>query len=59
MSLGYAEKLSYKEDVGKVGMPELFDSSDSVQSKVRTQSLSKLSYLFFPGSGTERKSVIE
>ncbi|KAM7498999.1 hypothetical protein LguiA_023413 [Lonicera macranthoides] len=26
MSLGYAEKLSYIEDVGNVGMPEIFDS---------------------------------
>ncbi|KAF5948525.1 hypothetical protein HYC85_014482 [Camellia sinensis] len=26
MSLGYAEKLSYREDVGTVGMSEIFDS---------------------------------
>ncbi|MCO5577464.1 hypothetical protein L7F22_031296 [Adiantum nelumboides] len=35
MALGYAEKLSYREDIGKVGMPELFDSRDDLQSKVK------------------------
>lgn len=34
MSLGYAEKLSYIEDVGKVGMSELFDTSRILQEKV-------------------------
>lgn len=34
MSLGYAEKLSYKEDVGDVGMSEMFDSPDDLQQKV-------------------------
>ncbi|KAJ7523565.1 hypothetical protein O6H91_18G054200 [Diphasiastrum complanatum] len=34
MSLGYAEKLSFRADVGKVGMPELFDSDIDLQSKV-------------------------
>ncbi|GLT83690.1 hypothetical protein SLE2022_019640 [Rubroshorea leprosula] len=33
MSLGYAEKLSYIEDVGKVGMAEFFDSSSVLQEK--------------------------
>lgn len=33
-SLGYAEKLSFRADVGTVGMPELFDSSRDLQSKV-------------------------
>ncbi|KVI02064.1 Sirtuin family [Cynara cardunculus var. scolymus] len=33
MSLGYAEKLSYKEDVGAVGMSEIFDSPDVLQQK--------------------------
>ncbi|XP_078162977.1 sirtuin 1 isoform X2 [Carex rostrata] len=33
MSLGYAQKLSYKEDVGTVGMPEIFDSSRVLESK--------------------------
>lgn len=34
MSLGYAEKLSYIEDVGKVGMAEYFDSPRILQEKV-------------------------
>ncbi|GKV44588.1 hypothetical protein SLEP1_g51752 [Rubroshorea leprosula] len=33
MSLGYAEKLSYMEDVGKVGMAEFFDLSTVLQEK--------------------------
>lgn len=35
MSLGYAEKLSYIEDVGNVGMAEFFDSPQILQEKVR------------------------
>lgn len=35
MSLGYAEKLSFIEDVGNVGMTEFFDSSHILQEKVR------------------------
>ncbi|CAN0875113.1 NAD-dependent protein deacetylase SRT1 [Linum grandiflorum] len=34
MSLGYAEKLSYIEDVGSVGMAEFFDSSSLLQEKI-------------------------
>ncbi|KAG8365155.1 hypothetical protein BUALT_Bualt18G0074900 [Buddleja alternifolia] len=34
MSLGYAEKLSFIEDVGNVGMTEFFDSSHVLQEKV-------------------------
>ncbi|CAO2835754.1 unnamed protein product [Amaranthus hypochondriacus] len=34
MSLGYAEKLSYIEDVGNVGMAEYFESSHKLQEKV-------------------------
>ncbi|KAF7140058.1 hypothetical protein RHSIM_Rhsim06G0229800 [Rhododendron simsii] len=34
MSLGYAEKLSYIEDVGKVGMSELFDTPRILQEKM-------------------------
>lgn len=34
MSLGYAEKLSYREDVGSVGMPEIFDSPELLHKKV-------------------------
>ncbi|GMY30951.1 NAD-dependent protein deacetylase SRT1 [Fagus crenata] len=33
MSLGYAEKLSYIEDVGKVGMTEYFDPPHVLQEK--------------------------
>ncbi|RZR77171.1 hypothetical protein BHM03_00002181 [Ensete ventricosum] len=34
MSLGYAQKLSYREDVGTVGMSEIFDPPDLLQQKV-------------------------
>ncbi|XP_074320127.1 NAD-dependent protein deacetylase SRT1 [Silene latifolia] len=34
MSLGYAEKLSYIEDVGQVGMAEFFDSPHVLQDKI-------------------------
>ncbi|KAF5727906.1 sir2-like protein mRNA [Tripterygium wilfordii] len=34
MSLGYAEKLSFIEDVGNVGMTELFDPSHVLQEKI-------------------------
>ncbi|XP_065862653.1 NAD-dependent protein deacetylase SRT1 [Euphorbia lathyris] len=34
MSLGYAEKLSFIEDVGTVGMSEFFDSSHVLQEKI-------------------------
>ncbi|XP_038973347.1 NAD-dependent protein deacetylase SRT1 isoform X2 [Phoenix dactylifera] len=34
MSLGYAEKLSYREDVGTVGMSEIFDPPDVLQQKI-------------------------
>ena len=36
MSLGYAEKLSYIEDVGKVGMTEYFDPPHVLQEKVES-----------------------
>lgn len=36
MSLGYAEKLSFIEDVGKVGMSEVFDPAALLQEKVET-----------------------
>ena len=39
MSLGYAEKLSYIEDVGNVGMTEYFDPPHVLQEKVETLSL--------------------
>uniref|UniRef100_A0A5B7A865 NAD-dependent protein deacetylase SRT1 n=2 Tax=Davidia involucrata TaxID=16924 RepID=A0A5B7A865_DAVIN len=34
MSLGYAEKLSFIEDVGKVGMSEIFDPPRVLQEKI-------------------------
>ncbi|XP_031274522.1 NAD-dependent protein deacetylase SRT1-like isoform X2 [Pistacia vera] len=34
MSLGYAEKLSYREDVGAVGMSEIFDPPHVLQQKI-------------------------
>eukprot|EP00268_Persea_americana_P049846 TRINITY_DN5373_c0_g2_i2.p1 TRINITY_DN5373_c0_g2~~TRINITY_DN5373_c0_g2_i2.p1 ORF type:complete len:340 (-),score=69.05 TRINITY_DN5373_c0_g2_i2:67-1086(-) len=34
MSLGYAEKLSYREDVGTVGMTEVFDPPNILQRKI-------------------------
>eukprot|EP01018_Ginkgo_biloba_P023113 Gb_02893 [translate_table: standard] len=40
MSLGYAEKLSYREDLGNVGMSELFDPPNLLQSKI--EELAKL-----------------
>lgn len=34
MSLGYAEKLSYREDLGgQLGAPELYDSPQEVEAK--------------------------
>lgn len=40
MSLGYAEKLSYREDIGTVGQKELFDDEASVAKK--SQELAEL-----------------
>ncbi|XWS09660.1 hypothetical protein CRYUN_Cryun39dG0008400 [Craigia yunnanensis] len=40
MSLGYAEKLSFIEDVGQVGMTEFFDSTHVLQDKI--EQLAKL-----------------
>ncbi|KAH7576609.1 hypothetical protein JRO89_XS01G0117200 [Xanthoceras sorbifolium] len=34
MSLGYAKKLSYREDVGSVGMSEIFDQPHVLQQKI-------------------------
>nr|XP_023906011.1 NAD-dependent protein deacetylase SRT1-like isoform X2 [Quercus suber] len=34
MSLGFAEKLSYKENVGSVGMSEIFDPPHVLQQKI-------------------------
>ncbi|KAK1431091.1 hypothetical protein QVD17_14315 [Tagetes erecta] len=35
MSLGYAQKLSYKEHVGDVGMSEIFDTQHVLQQKIK------------------------
>jgi mono-ADP-ribosyltransferase sirtuin 6 len=35
MSLGYAEKLSYREDLGgQLGAPEHFDRDDELEAKI-------------------------
>lgn len=39
MSLGYAQKLSYREDVGVVGMSEVFDTPAVLQSKIEQLAL--------------------
>lgn len=46
MSLGYAEKLSYREDVGTVGMSEIFDPPNVLEEKVKPLALS-VAPLFF------------
>ncbi|RVX14707.1 hypothetical protein CK203_011976 [Vitis vinifera] len=50
MSLGYAEKLSYIEDVGKVGMSEIFDPLHVLQEKVKNFLSHSLvfSHIFLP-----------
>ncbi|PKA46333.1 NAD-dependent protein deacetylase SRT1 [Apostasia shenzhenica] len=39
MSLGYAQKLSYRDDVGTVGMSEVFDPPDALQRKIEQLAL--------------------
>ncbi|KAL2483695.1 NAD-dependent protein deacetylase SRT1 [Forsythia ovata] len=54
MSLGYAEKLSYIEDVGNVGMIEFFDSPHVLQEKIEQLStmIKKSKHLVvFTGAG--------
>uniref|UniRef100_A0A6N2NA89 protein acetyllysine N-acetyltransferase n=1 Tax=Salix viminalis TaxID=40686 RepID=A0A6N2NA89_SALVM len=54
MSLGYAEKLSYIEDVGNVGMSEFFDSSHVLQEKIErlAEMIQKSKHLVvFTGAG--------
>ncbi|GKV19361.1 hypothetical protein SLEP1_g29637 [Rubroshorea leprosula] len=54
MSLGYAEKLSYIEDVGKVGMAEFFDSSRVLEEKIEqlAKMIEKSTHLVvFTGAG--------
>lgn len=61
MSLGYAEKLSYKEDIGKVGMVENFDSSLILHQKI-TQLASLIQQsthlVAFTGAGISTSSGI-
>nr|XP_043607016.1 NAD-dependent protein deacetylase SRT1 [Erigeron canadensis] len=54
MSLGYAEKLSYIEDVGNVGMSEIFDPPNILQTKIEqlTKLIRKSRHLVvFTGAG--------
>ncbi|KAI7744104.1 hypothetical protein M8C21_030354 [Ambrosia artemisiifolia] len=54
MSLGYAQKLSYKEDVGDVGMSEFFDTQQVLQHKITqlAQMIKKSKHLVaFTGAG--------
>uniref|UniRef100_A0A0D9W317 NAD-dependent protein deacetylase SRT1 n=1 Tax=Leersia perrieri TaxID=77586 RepID=A0A0D9W317_9ORYZ len=51
MSLGYAEKLSYREDVGNVGMPEIFDSPQLLHQKSKH-------LVVFTGAGISTSSGI-
>lgn len=46
MSLGYAEKLSYREDVGSVGMSEIFDPPHLLQQKVYSFFVQTSCYFF-------------
>ncbi|XP_044964136.1 NAD-dependent protein deacetylase SRT1 isoform X1 [Hordeum vulgare subsp. vulgare] len=61
MSLGYAEKLSYREDVGTVGMPEKFDSPKLLQGKIEELAVmvQKSKHLVvFTGAGISTSSGI-
>ncbi|CAA7062665.1 unnamed protein product [Microthlaspi erraticum] len=54
MSLGYAEKLSFIEDVGQVGMAEFFDPSNVLQCKINelAEMIQKSKHLVvFTGAG--------
>ncbi|AQK44303.1 NAD-dependent protein deacetylase SRT1 [Zea mays] len=61
MSLGYAEKLSYREDVGTVGMPEIFETPELVQNKIEELAamVQKSKHLVvFTGAGISTSSGI-
>lgn len=48
MSLGYAEKLSYREDLGgQLGNPEQFDSETDLAGKI-VQLAELVSFIVFP-----------
>ncbi|KAJ3677535.1 hypothetical protein LUZ60_003259 [Juncus effusus] len=61
MSLGYAEKLSYKEDVGTVGMPEIFDPPHLLDRKIEELAhmiLKSKHLVAFTGAGISTSSGI-
>ncbi|CAM0907738.1 unnamed protein product [Alopecurus aequalis] len=61
MSLGYAEKLSYREELGTVGMPEMFDSPKLLQGKIEELAfmVQKSKHLVvFTGAGISTSSGI-
>lgn len=61
MSLGYAEKLSFIEDVGQVGMSEIFDPPPVLQEKIELlgMMIKKSKHLVvFTGAGISTSSGI-
>ncbi|KAG6522179.1 hypothetical protein ZIOFF_019316 [Zingiber officinale] len=61
MSLGYAEKLSYREDIGTVGMSEIFDPSDILHQKIEELALmikESKHLVAFTGAGISTSSGI-
>ncbi|XP_051213372.1 NAD-dependent protein deacetylase SRT1 [Lolium perenne] len=61
MSLGYAEKLSYREDLGSVGMPEMFDSPKLLQGKIEELAImvqKSKHFVVFTGAGISTSSGI-
>ncbi|CAN6227515.1 unnamed protein product [Urochloa humidicola] len=61
MSLGYAEKLSYREELGTVGMPEIFDPPELIQKKIEELAVmvQKSKHLVvFTGAGISTSSGI-
>ena len=60
MSLGYARKLSYREDLGgQLGAPELFDSDAELQAKVEQLAALVRSALLFPLPLSRGRFVLE
>ncbi|TVU13363.1 hypothetical protein EJB05_40415 [Eragrostis curvula] len=61
MSLGYAKKLSYREEIGDVGMPEIFDSPEILHNKIEELAamVQKSKHLVvFTGAGISTSSGI-